>query len=267
MSAKQPPPPNSPTPPIRLLDHYWSDERSRRRFVDDLFDRTSGDYDRVERLLAFGTGSRYRRDALRRAGLRPGMRVLDIATGTGLVAREALALAGPAGMVVGLDPSAGMLEQASHLESPLLIRAFGERLPCRDASFDFVSMGFGLRHVADLGLLFGEIRRVLRPGGTACILELTRPRSRASAAVLRTFMTKLVPAIAGNAARRAEARQLMAFYWDTIDACVSPEAVLLAMKGAGFASPARGVVLGMFSEYLATNGSPEPATRREPVPG
>ncbi len=174
--------PDSPTPPIRLLEHYWKDERSRRRFVDDLFDRTSGDYDRIERLLAIGTGSRYRRDALMRAGLRPGMRVLDVATGTGLVAREALALAGTAGLVVGLDPSAGMLEQARHGERPILVRAYGERLPCREASFDFVCMGFALRHVADLGLLFREMRRVLRPGGIACVLEITRPRSRAARA-------------------------------------------------------------------------------------
>ena len=267
MSTGRPPSPNSPTPPIGLLGHYWTDERSRRRFVDDLFDRTSGDYDRVERLLAFGTGSRYRRDALRRAGLRPGMRVLDIATGTGLVAREALALTGTTGMVVGLDPSAGMLEQARHGEPSLLIRAYGERLPCRDACFDFVSMGFALRHVADLGLLFREIRRVLRPGGTACILEITRPRSRAGAGVLRTFMTKFVPAIAGNAARRAEARRLMAFYWDTIDACVSPESVLQALDGAGFAAPGRGLVLGMFSEYVATNGPPGATPQRDPERG
>ena len=255
MREGRPPLPASPTPPIRPLGHYWRDESDRRRFVGELFDRSAGDYDRTERILAFGTGSRYRRDALLRAGLRPGMRVLDIATGTGLVAREALAITGATGLVIGLDPSAGMLEQSRHAVPTPLVRAYGERLPCRDASFDFVSMGFALRHVADLGLLFREIRRVLRPGGTACILELTRPRSPVAAGVLRTFMTRFVPAIAGNAARRAEARRLMHFYWDTIDACVSPETVLRALAEAGFPAPSRGVVLGMFSEYLARNSA------------
>ncbi|HEX4942717.1 MAG TPA: class I SAM-dependent methyltransferase [Usitatibacteraceae bacterium] len=246
------PPAAAPDSPIAALPKYWADEHARRRFVDDLFDHSAHDYDRFERILALGTGSRYRRDALRRSGLRPGMRVLDIATGTGLVAREALALVGEQGGVIGLDPSAGMLVEA-HCALPIpLVRAFGERIPCRDASFDFVSMGFALRHVADLGLLFREIRRVLRPGGTACILEITRPASPLAAEAVRVFMTRVMPVFAGRASRRAEARKLMNFYWDTINACVRPEAVLAALAGAGFDAPRRAVVLRLFSEYVAT---------------
>lgn len=232
------------------LGHYWTDERSRRRFVDDLFDRTSGDYDFVERMLAFGSGRRYRRQALQRAGLRSGMRVLDIATGTGLVAREALAVVGPTGGVVGLDPSAGMLSQAGSLAIPL-VRALGERLPCRDASFDFVSMGFALRHVEDLDALFGEMRRVLKPGGTACVLEITRPAKASLADPMRVFMTRIVPTVAGLVRRRAAASTLMQFYWDTIEACVPPATVLGALDRSGLAAR-RGVVHGMFSEYIAT---------------
>jgi demethylmenaquinone methyltransferase / 2-methoxy-6-polyprenyl-1,4-benzoquinol methylase len=253
MPAANSPPPDSHSPPIGPLSHYWADEPGRRRFVDALFDSTAGDYDHVERLLAFGTGPAYRRDALRRAGLRAGMAVLDIATGTGLVAREALAITGETGSVIGLDPSTGMLEQARRGLPIPLIQATGERLPFRDASFDFVSMGFALRHVADLGLLFHDIRRVLRPGGTACILEISRPPSRARAGALRIFMTKIVPVMAGNATKRAEARRLMQFYWDTIDACVRPEAVLQALAEAGFPAPRRNVTLGLFSEYSAGN--------------
>jgi demethylmenaquinone methyltransferase / 2-methoxy-6-polyprenyl-1,4-benzoquinol methylase len=234
--------------PIGKLPQYWSDEPSRRRFVDHLFDGTAGDYDFVERLLGLGSGPWYRRKALQRAGLEPGMRVLDVATGTGLVAREALATVGPAGRVIGLDPSAGMLEQAGLIPIPL-VRAMGERLPCRDASFDFVSMGFALRHVTELDPLFSEMRRVLKPGGTACILEITHPRHALFAGPLRLFMTRVVPAVAGFAGRHSQARELMQFYWDTIEACVPPEAVLAALQRSGFAAPTRTVVLGMFSEY------------------
>jgi len=102
MHADQPSPAAPSRPPIGPIPHYWADEASRTRFVRDLFDRSAPEYDRIEGLLAFGTGRWYRRDALRRAGLRPGMAVLDIATGTGLVAREASAIVGPAGLVVGL---------------------------------------------------------------------------------------------------------------------------------------------------------------------
>ena len=236
--------------PIKLLPQYWADENGRRRFVDSLFDGTAGDYDFVERLLALGSGARYRRQALQRCGLKPGMRVLDIATGTGLVAREALAMVGSTGSVVGLDPSAGMLGEARSLGIPL-VRGLGERLPCADASFDFVSMGFALRHVADLDALFAEIHRVLKPGGTACILEITRPRRALVSGSLRWFMTGVVPAVAWLTRRGKEAGTLMRFYWDTIDACVRPEMVLEALRRCGFPEPRRVVILGMFSEYVA----------------
>jgi demethylmenaquinone methyltransferase/2-methoxy-6-polyprenyl-1,4-benzoquinol methylase len=117
-------PRTAPRAPITLLRQYWSDEGSRRRYTDGLFDGTAGDYDFVERLLGLGSGPWYRRQALMRAGLAPGMRILDVATGTGLVAREALKIIGPSGQLVGLDPSAGMLEQAAGLAIPL-VRGFG----------------------------------------------------------------------------------------------------------------------------------------------
>jgi demethylmenaquinone methyltransferase/2-methoxy-6-polyprenyl-1,4-benzoquinol methylase len=218
--------------PIAVLPQYWSDEPGRRRYLDHLFDGTARDYDFVERLLGFGSGARHRRIALAHAGLKRGMHVLDIAIGTGLVAREAQALVGPEGRVVGLDPSAGMLAQAGRLQIPL-IRALG--------AFDFVSMGYALRHVADLGALFSEMRRVLKPGGIACVLEITRPRSGFVSVPLRVFMTGVVPVVAGAFGRKSHARDLMRFYWDTIDACVPPERIL----------EARNVSLGMFSDYAA----------------
>ena len=242
--------PRAARAPIGVLRRYWTDESGRRRFLNNLFDGTARDYDFVERLLAFGSGSRYRRDALKRAGLTPGMRVLDIATGTGLVAREALSIVGPEGSVVGLDPSAGMIGEARSLGIPL-VRGLGEKLPYAPASFDFVSMGFALRHVADLDVLFSEIRRVLKPGGTACILEITRPRRKLASGSLHLFMTRVVPAVAWLTRRGKKAGSLMHFYWDTIDACVRPEVVLQALRRCGFPTPRREVILGMFSEYVA----------------
>ena len=238
----------APRAPITLLPQYWSDEGSRREYLDRLFDDTAGDYDFVENLVGLGTGPWYRRGALARNGLRRGMHVLDLATGTGLVAREAIKLIGPEGRLVGLDPSAGMLEQASGLHVPL-VRAIGEKLPFRDASFDFASMGFAMRHVADLDGLFAEIRRVLKPGGIACILELTAPERKWIAAPLRFFMTRVVPVVAAPWRRREQARLLMQFWWDTSEACVRPEAILAAMGRAKLESLRRNTALGMFSEY------------------
>lgn len=241
----------APRAPITLLPQYWSDERTRRRYLDRLFDGTAGDYDFVENLLGLGSGPWYRRTALARAGLRPGMHVLDVATGTGLVAREALRVVGSSGSVVGLDPSAGMLAEAADLHVPL-VRGLGERLPFGSDRFDFVSMGFALRHVSDLEGLFREMHRVLKPGGTACILELSCPSNRLVARPLELFMTRVVPVVAWPFGRRRQARDLMQFFWDTIDACVPPAEVLAALERAGFAKSKRNVSLGMFSDFTGS---------------
>ncbi|MBS1137421.1 MAG: methyltransferase, partial [Proteobacteria bacterium] len=98
--------------PHRLLTDYYADEQERRGFVRTIFDRTASDYDRVERLLALGSGPWYRGQALQRAGLRAAMRVVDVGVGTGLMAREAAKLVGDPALVTGIDPSVGMMANA-----------------------------------------------------------------------------------------------------------------------------------------------------------
>src|SRR6187399_2166126 len=93
--------PNAPTSaadvlrPHTPLPAYYGDEVEHQQFLRRIFDDTAPDYDRIERVLAFGTGPTYRRMALQRAGLASGAQVLDVGIGTGLVAREALRLIGP----------------------------------------------------------------------------------------------------------------------------------------------------------------------------
>jgi ubiquinone/menaquinone biosynthesis C-methylase UbiE len=172
------------------------------------------------------------------------MKVLDVATGTGLVAREALALAGSEGSCSASIPAPACSPKLVDSSPSPSFAAAGRNLPLRDASFDFVSMGFALRHVTDLDALFAEFRRVLKPGGIACVLEISRPRPRIVAQPLRVFMTRVVPAVARLARRHSEARRLMDFYWDTIDACVPPEEVLASLVRSGFAAPKRLLSLG-----------------------
>lgn len=237
--------------PHGVLPDYFETEAQRRAFVREIFDRSGRDYDRVERLMSFGTGSWYRRQALLRAGLGRGMRVLDVAVGTGLVAREAVAILGRSDDVVGLDPSAGMMQALrSRLGIPL-VQARGERLPIADAQFDFLSMGFALRHVADLGAVFREFRRVLKPGGVLCVLELTRPEGAWSKHVLKLYLRNIVPGLARVIAREPETPRLFRYFWDTIEACVAPAQVMQALEQAGFASVRRHVEATLFSEYTA----------------
>ena len=92
----------------------------------------------------------------------------------------------------------------------------------------------------------------LRPGGRLLVLEISKPAGRIGTAVLKTYMRGVVPLIARVVARRAASPELWRYYWDTIEACITPEAVLAALRAAGFENASRHVELGIFSEYTAT---------------
>lgn len=243
-----------PAPPLAahgtLVDHYATDA-DREAYVQRMFDTSAADYERIEGLLSFGTGPSYRRYALRRAGLVPGMRVLDVGIGTGLVARAARAILGPDGVIVGVDPSPGMLAQV-RVPGVQVLCGRAEALPRPDASADFVSVGYALRHIGDVAAALREFRRVLRPGGRLCVLEISRPASPVGLALLRGYLRAAVPAIARIAGRRAGAAELLGYWWDTIEACIAPAQIQAAMQAAGFEQVRRHVELGLFSEFTAT---------------
>ena len=237
--------------PHEPLPAYYGDETDHQRFLRQIFDETAVDYDRIERILALGTGPWYRRQALLRAGLGQGMQVLDVGIGTGLLAREALAVIGTQGSVLGIDPSPGMMAQA-RLPGVALLQGRAEAIPCANASADFVSLGYALRHVSDVDAALAEFLRVLRPGGRVLLLEITRPATGWGRLALKAYMRVVVPGIAKLVARRAGSAKLWRYYWDTIDACIAPTQVLEAMRRAGFADARRHVELGIFSEYTAS---------------
>lgn len=235
-------------PHAPLTDYYAADPAERRRFLTRIFDETAVDYNRIESWLALGSGPWYRRMALQRGGLAAGARVLDVGIGTGLVAREALQIIGPQGRLTGVDPSAGMMGEIK-LPGVELVLGRAEALPRPDASADFLSMGYALRHIDDVGAAFAEFHRVLAPGGRVLVLEISRPASRWGNLVLKAYMRLLVPLIARLVSRGKQTPHLWTYYWDTIEACIPPEAILQALRAAGFEHVERHVELGIFSEY------------------
>lgn len=237
-------------PPHAPLTDYYADERERQQYIRRIFDDTAPDYDRIERVLAFGSGPWYRRKALQRAGLAVGANVLDVGIGTGLVAREALKLIGPNGRLTGVDPSPGMMNEVM-LPGVELVQGKAEALPRPDASSDFVSMGYALRHISDVAAAFEEFHRVLKPGGRLLVLEITKPEGRIATTLLKGYMRAVVPLIARAVARKRDTAELWRYYWDTIEACIPPEAVMGALREAGFVQVQRYVELGIFSEYTA----------------
>ena len=131
-------------------------------------------YDRYASLLSFGQDPRWRRELVSHVDAGPGDRVLDVATGTGAVAREVIARTGAT--VVGLDQSPEMLAEAGRRRPDAeLIQGTADALPFPDASFDALTFTYLLRYVPDPAATLRELVRVVKPGGTVSSLEFAVP--------------------------------------------------------------------------------------------
>ncbi|MDH3232950.1 MAG: class I SAM-dependent methyltransferase [Alphaproteobacteria bacterium] len=242
-----------PVPPHPVMREFYRSEQERRSVLISAFDASARQYDRINTSASLGSDARYRRSTLARSRLAPGMKVLDIGCGTGMMAQSAKAVVGPEGLVVGVDPSRAMLDQAlAHDRVDGGIIGIAERLPVKDAEFDLLTMSFALRHVSDLVGAFGEMARVLRPGGELLILEITKPPNRAAYHLLRFHLKFVVPGLARLVRGGRSARWLYKYCWESHEQCVPPETILSAIRQAGFADVRRTVTFGVFSEYRAT---------------
>jgi demethylmenaquinone methyltransferase/2-methoxy-6-polyprenyl-1,4-benzoquinol methylase len=239
----------APHPP---LTRYYERPERREEWVRSIFDETAPWYDWATWFLSFGSGDWYRREALKRAGLAPGMKLLDLASGTGVVARAAAQVTGDPRSIVGMDASLGMLQSGQ--TSSAKVQCPAELLALRDQSFDRISIGFALRHFADLVTVFRECRRVLKPGGKLLILEITAPESRVARGFLGVYMGRIAPAVIGLRTRSRRAAQLFRYYWETTRDCVRPAVILEALAEAGFEDVQRRIELGIFSEYSGSKG-------------
>ena len=237
--------------PHHPLTDYYQTEQDRQAYLRKIFDNTAADYDRIEAMLAWGTGSRYRRQALIRGGLKAGMRVLDVGVGTGLVAAQACLLAGDPALVTGVDPSPGMMAASKLPRTMVLTEGRAESLPFPDNHFDFLSMGYALRHISDLGVAFAEFQRVLKPGGRLCILEITQAKSNWGRRLLKTYMRGVIPLLTRFISKRKDTATIWRYYWDSIEACVPPEQVMVTLSAAGLAQVRQHLEVGVFSEYQA----------------
>lgn len=237
--------------PHPLLTRHYRSAEEKPAFVDRLFDRGAPHYDTIVEWGFLHSGPSYRRRTLRQHGLKPGDRLLDVACGTGLLSAAAARVLGRADGITCLDPSAGMLDEARRKLPATFVQGRAEALPFPDASFDFVTMGNALRHVIALETAFREFRRVLKPGGKLLILEVTKPTGPVGGFLFRMHFGRVYPSLALLFTRSRAARDMMVYYWETMDACVPPESVLSALRAAGLEQVRRKRILGLFSEYSA----------------
>jgi demethylmenaquinone methyltransferase / 2-methoxy-6-polyprenyl-1,4-benzoquinol methylase len=196
--------------------------------VQRMFDRIAPVYDAMNRVMTAGLDRRWRRITVEQV-VRKGDRVLDACCGTGDLAIAAEARGAD---VVGLDFSEAMLERARSKSREIeWVRGDVLALPFDDASFDAVTVGFGVRNVDDLEAGLRELRRVLRPGGRIGILEITRPRG-ALAPFYRLWFDRVVPAIGRAVPGGAAYTYLPA----SVRRFPAPEELAALLEDAGFAA-------------------------------
>ena len=192
--------------PHPVLSEYYESEDSRREKVDQMFDSSAEHYDWICDVMSFGSGEMYRRQALHRNGVKKGMKVLDVGAGTGVISLLSQKIVGEDGLVVALDPSKGMLGEAKKSGVKHASLGLGEKLPFPDDTFDVLTMGFALRHVADLAEAFNEYKRVLKPGGKVLLLEISKPSSSLATLFLKAYMKGVVPVATRIFRRSADAK-------------------------------------------------------------
>ncbi|HEY6839361.1 MAG TPA: bifunctional demethylmenaquinone methyltransferase/2-methoxy-6-polyprenyl-1,4-benzoquinol methylase UbiE [Geobacteraceae bacterium] len=172
--------------------------------IQEMFDSIAPRYDFLNRLLSFGIDRRWRRFAVRQLHVPVGGRVLDVATGTGDVALEIAGQTPPNVAIVGVDISREMMEfgRRKVLASSFAGRISFENAPCEslpfpDASFDGVTIAFGIRNVVDRPKGLQEMHRVLNDGRKVVILEFSTPRSKLFKSIYYFYFLRVLPVIGG----------------------------------------------------------------------
>ena len=173
----------------------------RKRHARALFSGLPSTYDRMGALLSFGQDPRWRRFMVSRVPMiGPSGRVLDVATGTGMVAREVVRRTGAS--VVGVDLSEDMLrggvqetEAAGLTDRIRFVIGDGQRLPFADGTFDALTFTYLLRYVDDVGATLVELSRVVKPGGVMANLEFHVPENPVWQALWKVYTGAVMPAV------------------------------------------------------------------------
>jgi demethylmenaquinone methyltransferase/2-methoxy-6-polyprenyl-1,4-benzoquinol methylase len=217
-----------------MATRRWNESNeAKSSYVKGLFSALAERYNLMTDVWTLGLHRLWKRQAMKLCALRPGERVLDVATGTGDLAFAEAAAVGPQGEVVGVDSCLPMLEVARRRELGVVDFQEGDatdlRLP--DVSFDVVTIGFGLRNVADRDRALREFRRVLRPGGRLMVLDFSTPTSKVLKAVHDFLYFGVMPVLGRAVAWHRDAHHYTA---DSIRTWLSRDELTKAMLDAGF---------------------------------
>lgn len=206
--------------------------------VREVFNSVARQYDLMNDLMSAGLHRLWKRVAVETAAVRPGMRVLDLASGTGDLARSMAQRAGSKGSVVLADINDQMLRvgrdrtiDAGELEGLSWCQCDAETLPFPDASFDRVTIGFGLRNVTQKEVALSEMYRILKPTGRALVLEFSKPISQPLEQVYDLYSFNVLPMLGQLVANDKASYQYLA---ESIRKHPDQDTLKSMMEDAGF---------------------------------
>ncbi len=205
----------------------------KRRYVNTMFARIAHRYDLMNRLMTGGQDVRWRRLMVRQAALPQGGRFLDIATGTGDVAFEALRQQPDLDLVVGADFTLPMMfvgQTRADLRPVRWAAADTLCLPFLDDTFDAVASGFLMRNVTDVTAALAEQRRVTRLGGRVLVLDVPRPPATLWGSVFRFYFHQIVPRLGGLISGQPDAYTYLP---RSADSFLRPGELAAAMENVG----------------------------------
>jgi len=211
-------------------------ESEKASRVGEVFHSVASRYDVMNDLMSMGVHRIWKRYTLERTGVRPGMKILDLAGGTGDLAGAFAPRVGPKGQIVVCDINASMLEAGrdrmldeGHVGNLDFVQADAEQLPYPDDYFDRVTIAFGLRNVTRKERALAEMRRVIKPGGRVLVLEFSQPMAPLRP-IYDVYSFKMLPLMGKLVANDADSYRYLA---ESIRMHPDQETLACMMRDAG----------------------------------
>ena len=242
---------------LSTVKPYKTSDKDKKQEVELMFDRISGKYDLLNKILSLGIDRGWRKRSLRMLGEYQPDNLLDVATGTGDMAFMAAKILQPA-QITGIDLSSGMLEVARKRNTSFadqsdirieFLKGDAENLPFPNNSFDAATVTFGVRNFGDLQKGLREMHRVLQPGAPIMVLEFTKPRIFPFRQLFGIYFRHILPLIGSWTSGDGRAYR---YLYESVQAFPDFEAFNQELIKAGFQRPTfTPLSLGICAIYIA----------------